>query len=41
MAERTPGLEPHGFNFWGELGKNIVKGLEEEFTKIQVFRNHK
>lgn len=35
--ERTPGLEPHGFNFWGELEKNIVKGLEEEFTKIQVF----
>lgn len=35
--ERTPGLEPHGFNFWGELEKNIVKGLEEEFMKIQVF----
>uniref|UniRef100_A0A8C2RT04 Tryptophan 2,3-dioxygenase n=1 Tax=Capra hircus TaxID=9925 RepID=A0A8C2RT04_CAPHI len=34
--ERTPGLEPHGFNFWGELEKNIVKGLEEEFTKIQA-----
>ncbi|XP_070625312.1 tryptophan 2,3-dioxygenase isoform X3 [Bos indicus] len=34
--ERTPGLEPHGFNFWGKLEKNIVKGLEEEFTKIQA-----
>lgn len=35
--ERTPGLEPHGFNFWGKLEKNIVKGLEEEFIRLQVF----
>lgn len=35
--ERTPGLEPHGFNFWGKFENNIVKGLEEEFIKIQVF----
>uniref|UniRef100_G1T9H1 Tryptophan 2,3-dioxygenase n=2 Tax=Oryctolagus cuniculus TaxID=9986 RepID=G1T9H1_RABIT len=34
--ERTPGLEPHGFNFWGKLEKNIVQGLEEEFIKIQA-----
>lgn len=35
--ERTPGLERHGFNFWEKLEKNIVKGLEEEFSMIQVF----
>lgn len=35
--ERTPGLEPHGFNFWRKFENNIVKGLEEEFTRIQVF----
>lgn len=34
--ERTPGLEPHGFNFWEKLEKNVVKGLEEEFTMIQA-----
>uniref|UniRef100_A0A8D1I4T7 Tryptophan 2,3-dioxygenase n=2 Tax=Sus scrofa TaxID=9823 RepID=A0A8D1I4T7_PIG len=34
--ERTPGLEPHGFNFWGKLEKNIVKGLEEEFIRLQA-----
>nr|XP_040149221.1 tryptophan 2,3-dioxygenase [Ictidomys tridecemlineatus] len=34
--ERTPGLEPLGFNFWGKLEKNIIKGLEEEFIKIQT-----
>ncbi|XP_030882380.1 tryptophan 2,3-dioxygenase isoform X2 [Leptonychotes weddellii] len=34
--ERTPGLEPHGFNFWGKFEKNTVKGLEEEFTRIQA-----
>lgn len=34
--ERTPGLEPHGFNFWGKLEKNILKGLEEEFLRIQA-----
>ncbi|XP_036097332.1 tryptophan 2,3-dioxygenase [Molossus molossus] len=34
--ERTPGLETHGFNFWEKLEKNIVKGLDEEFTVIQA-----
>ncbi|XP_029412600.1 tryptophan 2,3-dioxygenase isoform X1 [Nannospalax galili] len=34
--ERTPGLEPHGFNFWGKFEKNIMKGLEEEFLQIQA-----
>ncbi|XP_010336875.2 tryptophan 2,3-dioxygenase isoform X2 [Saimiri boliviensis] len=34
--ERTPGLEPDGFNFWGKLEKNITKGLEEEFIRIQA-----
>ncbi|XP_008580788.1 PREDICTED: tryptophan 2,3-dioxygenase [Galeopterus variegatus] len=34
--ERTPGLELHGFNFWGKFEKNIIKGLEEEFTRIQA-----
>ncbi|XP_063666029.1 tryptophan 2,3-dioxygenase isoform X2 [Pan troglodytes] len=34
--ERTPGLEPHGFNFWGKLEKNITRGLEEEFIRIQA-----
>jgi hypothetical protein len=35
--ERTPGLEPHGFNFWGKFEKNIIKGLEEEFIRVQVY----
>ncbi|XP_006917052.1 tryptophan 2,3-dioxygenase [Pteropus alecto] len=34
--ERTPGLELHGFNFWGKFEKNIVEGLQKEFTKIQA-----
>ncbi|XP_034356627.1 tryptophan 2,3-dioxygenase isoform X1 [Arvicanthis niloticus] len=34
--ERTPGLEPHGFNFWGKFEENILKGLEEEFLRIQA-----
>ncbi|XP_020849773.1 tryptophan 2,3-dioxygenase isoform X3 [Phascolarctos cinereus] len=34
--ERTPGLETDGFNFWGKLEKNIIKGLEEEFMMIQA-----
>ncbi|XP_059779845.1 tryptophan 2,3-dioxygenase isoform X2 [Balaenoptera ricei] len=34
--ERTPGLEPHGFNFWRKFENNIVKGLDEEFTRIQA-----
>ncbi|XP_072899132.1 tryptophan 2,3-dioxygenase-like [Hemitrygon akajei] len=33
--ERTPGLEPDGFDFWGKLKINIEAGLEEEFTSIQ------
>nr|KAF6402647.1 tryptophan 2,3-dioxygenase [Rousettus aegyptiacus] len=33
--ERTLGLELHGFNFWEKFEKNVVKGLQEEFTKIQ------
>ena len=37
--ERTPGLEPHGFNFWGKFEENILKGLEEEFLRIQVIMN--
>ncbi|XP_051012873.1 tryptophan 2,3-dioxygenase [Acomys russatus] len=34
--ERTPGLEPHGFNFWGKFEENILKGLEEQFLRIQA-----
>ncbi|XP_004638770.1 tryptophan 2,3-dioxygenase [Octodon degus] len=34
--ERTPGLEPQGFNFWGKFEKNVIQGLEEEFLKIQA-----
>ncbi|XP_059819445.1 tryptophan 2,3-dioxygenase-like [Hypanus sabinus] len=33
--ERTPGLEPDGFDFWGKLKINIEAGLEEEFTNLQ------
>ncbi|XP_078061346.1 tryptophan 2,3-dioxygenase-like [Mustelus asterias] len=33
--ERTPGLEPDGFDFWGKLQNNIERGLREEFTDIQ------
>ncbi|XP_051891986.1 tryptophan 2,3-dioxygenase-like [Pristis pectinata] len=33
--ERTPGLEPDGFDFWGKLKINIERGLREEFTDIQ------
>ncbi|XP_069778968.1 tryptophan 2,3-dioxygenase A isoform X2 [Narcine bancroftii] len=33
--ERTPGLEPDGYNFWGKLKINIERGLNEEFTDIQ------
>ncbi|XP_054846266.1 tryptophan 2,3-dioxygenase [Eublepharis macularius] len=34
--ERTPGLEPEGFNFWGKFEMNVLKGLEEEFAMVQV-----
>ncbi|XP_055501660.1 tryptophan 2,3-dioxygenase-like [Leucoraja erinacea] len=33
--ERTPGLEPDGFDFWGKLKINIDRGLRDEFTHIQ------
>ncbi|XP_032874499.1 tryptophan 2,3-dioxygenase [Amblyraja radiata] len=33
--ERTPGLEPDGFDFWGKLKINIDRGLRDEFTVIQ------
>ncbi|KAJ6668725.1 hypothetical protein lerEdw1_012208 [Lerista edwardsae] len=34
--ERTPGLEPEGFNFWGKFEANVLKGLEEEFAMVQT-----
>ncbi|XP_067407945.1 tryptophan 2,3-dioxygenase isoform X2 [Emydura macquarii macquarii] len=34
--ERTPGLEPEGFNFWGKFEVNVLKGLEEEFAMVQA-----
>ncbi|XP_077156145.1 tryptophan 2,3-dioxygenase [Paroedura picta] len=34
--ERTPGLEPEGFNFWGKFEMNVLKGLEEEFAMVQA-----
>ncbi|XP_007671249.1 tryptophan 2,3-dioxygenase isoform X1 [Ornithorhynchus anatinus] len=34
--ERTPGLEPQGFNFWGKFEKNTIKGLEEEFIMLRT-----
>ncbi|XP_041034065.1 tryptophan 2,3-dioxygenase A [Carcharodon carcharias] len=34
--ERTPGLEPDGFDFWGKLKNNIERGLREEFSDIQL-----
>ncbi|TNM98902.1 tryptophan 2,3-dioxygenase A [Takifugu flavidus] len=33
--ERTPGLEVDGFNFWGRLEINILRGLNEEKEKIE------
>ncbi|XP_074847986.1 tryptophan 2,3-dioxygenase [Carettochelys insculpta] len=34
--ERTPGLEPEGFNFWGKFHVNVLKGLEEELAMVQA-----
>ncbi|NXL89265.1 T23O dioxygenase, partial [Alectura lathami] len=34
--ERTPGLEPEGFDFWGQFEVNVSKGLEEEFAIVQA-----
>lgn len=34
--ERTPGLEPEGFNFWGKFEVNVLKGLEKELAIVQV-----
>ncbi|KAM7168673.1 tryptophan 2,3-dioxygenase [Macrochelys suwanniensis] len=34
--ERTPGLEPEGFNFWGKFEANVLKGLEEELAMVQA-----
>uniref|UniRef100_UPI00398E45E0 tryptophan 2,3-dioxygenase-like n=1 Tax=Pristiophorus japonicus TaxID=55135 RepID=UPI00398E45E0 len=33
--ERTPGLEPDGFDFWGKLKTNIERELREEYADIQ------
>uniref|UniRef100_A0A8C5SW73 Tryptophan 2,3-dioxygenase n=1 Tax=Laticauda laticaudata TaxID=8630 RepID=A0A8C5SW73_LATLA len=34
--ERTPGLEPEGFNFWGKFEANVLNGLEQEYAIVQV-----
>ncbi|EMP24931.1 Tryptophan 2,3-dioxygenase [Chelonia mydas] len=34
--ERTPGLEPEGFNFWGKFEVNVLKGLEKELAIVQA-----
>ncbi|XP_048366053.1 tryptophan 2,3-dioxygenase [Sphaerodactylus townsendi] len=34
--ERTPGLEPEGFNFWEKFEINVLTGLEEEFAMVQA-----
>ncbi|XP_034626864.1 tryptophan 2,3-dioxygenase isoform X1 [Trachemys scripta elegans] len=34
--ERTPGLEPEGFNFWGKFEVNVLKSLEEELAMVQA-----
>ncbi|KAM6440909.1 tryptophan 2,3-dioxygenase isoform 1-T1 [Liasis olivaceus] len=34
--ERTPGLEPEGFNFWGKFEVNVLKGLELESAMVQA-----
>uniref|UniRef100_A0A8C8SXZ0 Tryptophan 2,3-dioxygenase n=1 Tax=Pelusios castaneus TaxID=367368 RepID=A0A8C8SXZ0_9SAUR len=39
--ERTPGLEPEGFNFWGKFEVNVLKGLEEEFAMRNFWLNFK
>ncbi|XP_072351898.1 tryptophan 2,3-dioxygenase-like [Scyliorhinus torazame] len=33
--ERTPGLDPDGFDFWGKLKNNTDEGLNEEIADIQ------
>uniref|UniRef100_A0A8C6XNU4 tryptophan 2,3-dioxygenase n=1 Tax=Naja naja TaxID=35670 RepID=A0A8C6XNU4_NAJNA len=34
--ERTPGLEPEGFNFWGKFEANVLNGLEQEYAIVQA-----
>ncbi|XP_034288763.1 tryptophan 2,3-dioxygenase [Pantherophis guttatus] len=34
--ERTPGLEPEGFNFWGKFEANVLNGLEQEYAVVQA-----
>ncbi|XP_058048213.1 tryptophan 2,3-dioxygenase [Ahaetulla prasina] len=34
--ERTPGLEPEGFNFWGKFEANVLNGLEHEYAIVQA-----
>uniref|UniRef100_A0A8C3FPU2 Tryptophan 2,3-dioxygenase n=1 Tax=Chrysemys picta bellii TaxID=8478 RepID=A0A8C3FPU2_CHRPI len=34
--ERTPGLEPEGFNFWGKFEVNVLKSLQEELAMVQA-----
>ncbi|XP_070586758.1 tryptophan 2,3-dioxygenase [Erythrolamprus reginae] len=34
--ERTPGLEPEGFNFWGKFEVNVHNGLEQEYAIVQA-----
>eukprot|EP00062_Callorhinchus_milii_P020575 gi/632976368/ref/XP_007904756.1/ PREDICTED: tryptophan 2,3-dioxygenase [Callorhinchus milii] len=33
--ERTPGLEPDGFDFWGKLNTNIDIGLRGNYAEVQ------
>lgn len=34
--ERTPGLKPEGFNFWGKFEANVLNGLQQEYAIVQV-----
>lgn len=34
--ERTPGLEPEGFNFWGKYKYNVNKMLETYYKSAMV-----
>ncbi|KAG8147676.1 hypothetical protein E2320_022852 [Naja naja] len=38
--ERTPGLEPEGFNFWGKFEANVLNGLEQEYAIVQVTEDY-
>lgn len=37
--ERTPGLEPQGFDFWGKYQRAVTTMLEQQRQKAEVTSN--